>query len=223
MFRWLRNSLLTGIVVALPVTVTVWLIYTFVNFVDRVIKPLIPDRYNPETYLPFALPGLGVVVAVIGLTALGALAANFFGRSLIGVGERLLNSVPLVRNVYGAVKQIAETVFSSRQQSFQEVVLVEFPTQGSYAVGFVTADARGEIQDDVGEDAIGVFVPTTPNPTSGFLLYTPRSRITALSMSVEEAAKMIISFGLVTPEGLARADVPEHIKAKVEQPPSPTQ
>ena len=150
MFRWLRNSLLTGIVVALPVTVTIWLIYTFVNFVDRVIKPLIPAQYNPETYLPFALPGLGVVVAVVALTLLGALAANIFGRSLIGIGERLLNSVPLVRNVYGAVKQIAETVFSSRQQSFQEVVLVEFPTQGSYAVGFVTAAAQGEIRDDVG-------------------------------------------------------------------------
>ncbi|MEE2524981.1 DUF502 domain-containing protein [Hyphobacterium sp. HN65] len=217
MFRWLRNSLLTGIVVALPVTVTVWLIYTFVNFVDRVIKPLIPEQYNPETYLPFALPGLGVVVAVVGLTLLGALAANFFGRSLIGIGERLLNSVPLVRNVYGAVKQIAETVFSSRQQSFQEVVLVEFPTKGSYAVGFVTADARGEIQDDVSEDAIGVFVPTTPNPTSGFLLYTPRSRVMPLSMSVEEAAKMIISFGLVTPEGLARADMPDEVKKAIKK------
>jgi uncharacterized membrane protein len=213
-FRWLRNSLLTGIVVALPVTVTIWIIYTFVNFVDQVIKPLIPAQYNPETYLPFALPGLGVVVAVVGLTLLGALAANFFGRTLISMGEGLLNSVPLVRNLYGAVKQIAETVFSSRQQSFQEVVLVEFPTQGSYAIGFVTAAAQGEIKEDVGEDSIGIFVPTTPNPTSGFLLYTPRSRTTPLDMSVEEAAKMIISFGLVTPEGLARANVPEHIKKK---------
>lgn len=217
MFRWLRNSLLTGIVVALPVTVTIWLIYTFVNFVDRVIKPLIPAQYNPESYLPFALPGLGVVVAVVGLTLLGALAANFFGRTLIGVGERLLNTVPLVRNVYGAIKQIAETVFSSRQQSFQEVVLVEFPTKGSYAIGFVTAAAQGEIKDDIGEDAIGIFVPTTPNPTSGFLLYTPRERIMPLDMSVEEAAKMIISFGLVTPEGLARADVPEYIRKKAEK------
>lgn len=217
MFRWLRNSLLTGIVVALPVTVTIWLIYTFVNFVDRVIKPLIPSQYNPESYLPFALPGLGVVVAVVSLTLLGALAANFFGRTLISIGERMLNSVPLVRNVYGAVKQIAETVFSSRQQSFQEVVLVEFPTKGSYAVGFVTAAAQGEIRDSVSEDSIGIFVPTTPNPTSGFLLYTPRDRIMPLKMSVEEAAKMIISFGLVTPEGLARADVPEHIRKKADE------
>jgi uncharacterized membrane protein len=199
-FRWLRNSFLTGVVVALPVTVTIWLIFTFVTFVDQTVKPLIPERYNPESYLPFALPGLGVVIAVLALTLLGALAANIFGRTLIDVGERILNTVPLVRNVYGAVKQIATTIFSDRQNSFKEVVLVEFPTKGSYAVGFVTAPARGEVKKGVGEDTIGIFVPTTPNPTSGFLLYTPRSRVTPLSMSVEEAAKLIISFGLVSPE-----------------------
>lgn len=202
MFRWLRNSFLTGVVVALPVTVTIWLIFIFVTFVDRSVKPLIPERYNPESYLPFALPGLGVVIAVVALTLLGALAANIFGRTLIDVGERILNTVPLVRNVYGAVKQIATTVFSNRQNSFKEVVLVEFPTQGSYAVGFVTAPARGEVKKSVGDDTIGIFVPTTPNPTSGFLLYTPRSRVQPLSMSVEEAAKLIISFGLVSPEKL---------------------
>lgn len=206
MLRWLRNSFLTGIVVALPVTVTVWLIFLVVNFVDGTIKPLIPERYNPESYLPFALPGLGVVIAVVALTLLGALAANFFGRTLISIGERFLNGVPLVRNIYGAVKQIAETVFSSSKTSFKEVVLVEFPTRGSYAVGFVSASARGQIRTSVGDDTIGVFVPTTPNPTSGFLLFTPRAKVTPLDMSVEEAAKLIISFGLVTPEKIA-ADI----------------
>lgn len=206
MLRWLRNSFLTGIVVALPVTVTVWLIFLVVNFVDGTIKPLIPERYNPESYLPFALPGLGVVIAVVALTLLGALAANIFGRSLISIGERFFNGVPLVRNIYGAVKQIAETVFSSSKTSFKEVVLVEFPTRGSYAVGFVSAAARGQVLNAVGDDTIGVFVPTTPNPTSGFLLFTPRSKVTPLDMSVEEAAKLIISFGLVTPEKVA-ADI----------------
>lgn len=222
MLRWLRNSFLTGIVVALPVTVTVWLIFLVVNFVDGTIKPLIPERYNPESYLPFALPGLGVVIAVVALTLLGALAANFFGRTLISIGERFLNSVPLVRNIYGAVKQIAETVFSSSKTSFKEVVLVEFPTKGSYAVGFVSSNARGQVRDSVGEDTIGVFVPTTPNPTSGFLLFTPRSRTTPLDMSVEEAAKLIISFGLVTPEKVA-ADIKAAKGVEDEtDPPSPT-
>ena len=156
MLRWLRNSFLTGVVVALPVTVTVWLIFLVVNFIDGTIKPLIPERYNPESYLEFAIPGLGVVIAVVALTVLGALAANFFGRTLISIGERMLNSVPLVRNIYGAVKQIAETVFSSSKTSFKEVVLVEFPTKGSYAVGFVSAAARGEVRESIGEDTIGI-------------------------------------------------------------------
>lgn len=206
MLRWLRNSFLTGVVVALPVTVTVWLIFLVVNFIDGTIKPLIPERYNPESYLEFAIPGLGVVIAVVALTVLGALAANFFGRTLISIGERMLNSVPLVRNIYGAVKQIAETVFSSSKTSFKEVVLVEFPTKGSYAVGFVSAAARGEVRESIGEDTISIFVPTTPNPTSGFLLFTQRSKTFPLDMSVEEAAKLIISFGLVTPDKIA-ADI----------------
>jgi uncharacterized membrane protein len=209
--RWLRNSFLTGIVVVTPVAVTVWLIVTFVNFVDSTIKPLVPARYNPESYLPFALPGMGLIIAILALTFLGALAANIFGRTLLGFGERIVNSVPLVRNLYGGLKQIVETVFSGQQNSFKEVVLVEYPMKGSYAVAFVSSYAKGEIRAVVGqgEEVIGVFVPTTPNPTSGFLLFVPRSKVIELSLSVEEAAKLIISFGLVTPEHLPEGAVPE--------------
>jgi uncharacterized membrane protein len=208
--RWLRNRFLTGLVVAAPIGITVWLIYTFVAFVDRVIKPLIPDRYNPETYLPIGIPGMGVLIAVLGLTLLGALAANFFGRTLIDIGERIVNGVPLIRNIYSALKQIVETVFQGQQNSFKEVVLVEYPMEGSYAVAFVASEGRGVIKQTVGkgEPVIGVFIPTTPNPTSGFLLFIPRSKAVALDLTVEEAAKLIISFGMVTPDRLPEGAIP---------------
>lgn len=211
MLRWLRNRFLTGVVVAAPIGITIWLIYTFVSFVDRVIKPLVPARYNPESYLPFAIPGMGLLIAVLALTLLGALAANIFGRSLLDLGERLLNNVPLIRNIYAALKQIVETVFQGQQNSFKEVVLVEYPMAGSYAVAFVASQGRGVIRSVVGkgEEVIGVFIPTTPNPTSGFLLFVPRSKAIKLDLSVEEAAKLIISFGMVTPDRLPDGAIPQ--------------
>ena len=214
MLRWLRNSFLTGIVIATPLGVTFFLIVTFVRFVDNVVKPLIPQAYNPETYLPggWTIPGLGVIIAVVLLTALGALAANIFGRTLIGIGDRVVSGVPLVRNVYGALKQIVETVFSGEGNSFKEVVLVEYPTRGLWVVAFVSAEGRGELRTKIAEDVVGLFVPTTPNPTSGFLIYTSRSRTIPLDMSVEEAAKLIISFGMVTSDKLppdVQAQLPE--------------
>ncbi|WP_412546066.1 DUF502 domain-containing protein [Maricaulis sp. MIT060901] len=212
MLRWLRNSFLTGIVIATPLGVTALLIISFVGYVDRVVKPMIPARYNPETYLPgdFTIPGLGVAIAVVLLTALGALAANIFGRSIIQVGERLLESVPLVRNVYGALKQIVETVFSGKQNSFKEVVLTEYPMKGLYVVAFVSAEGNSTLKEKIADDVIGLFVPTTPNPTSGFLLYTSRANTIPVDMSVEEAAKLIISFGMVTPDKLP-SDVQESL------------
>ncbi len=216
MLRWLRNSFLTGVVVATPIAVTGWLIYTFVSFVDSTVKPLIPDRYNPESYLPFAIPGMGLLIAILGLTLVGALAANIFGRTLFGVWDRVVSQVPLVRNLYGAIKQIVETVMGGQQNSFKEVVLVEYPMKGSFAVAFVASEGRGRIREHVGEggDVIGVFVPTTPNPTSGFLLFVPREKAIKLELSVEEAAKLIISFGLVTPEHLPEHALPSDEPAK---------
>ncbi|WP_138509885.1 DUF502 domain-containing protein [Maricaulis alexandrii] len=216
MFRWLRNSFLTGIVIVTPLGVTFYLIVTFVNFVDNVVKPLIPARYNPENYLPgdFTIPGLGVLIAVLLLTLLGALAANIFGRSIIGLGERILAGVPLVRNIYGAIKQIVETVFSGKSNSFKEVVLIEYPMKGTWVVAFVSANGNAELRKNISEDVIGLFVPTTPNPTSGFLLYTPRSNTVPIDMSVEEAAKLIISFGMVSPDKLpedVQADLPPRV------------
>lgn len=198
----LRNYFLAGVVVATPIAVTLWLVITVVRFFDRTIKPLVPAVYNPESYLPFAIPGLGLVFAVIFLTMLGAFAANILGRTAIGWGERVLGRLPLVRNVYGALKQIVETIISQRERNFQEVALIQYPKEGIWALGFVTAPAKGEMAAVLGGDYVGIFVPTTPNPTSGFLLYESRSRLKILDMSVEEGAKLIISAGLVSPDDL---------------------
>tara|TARA_R110002072_G_scaffold17617_1_gene66573 strand:- start:2757 stop:3440 length:684 start_codon:yes stop_codon:yes gene_type:complete len=226
MFRWLRNSFLTGIAIATPLGVTLFLIISFVGFVDNVVKPLIPARYNPESYLPgdFTIPGLGVVIAVVLLTVVGALAANLFGRTLISLGERLVDGVPLVRHVYGALKQIVETVFSGKTNSFKEVVLIEYPMKGLYVVAFVSAEGRGAMQEVIGDDVVGLFVPTTPNPTSGFLLYTPRANTIHIDMSVEEAAKLIISFGMVTADKLpktVRDTLPPEVAGKTPPPANP--
>jgi len=205
LWRWLRNSFFTGIVVATPVTVTAWLVYAFVSFADRAVKPLVPRAFNPESYLDFAIPGLGLLVAILMLTMLGALAANILGRSMLRLGERVVGRVPFVRNIYNTLKQLIETVFSQNQNSFKEVVLIQYPRQGLWVLGFITTEATGEVGEHLGSDHIAVFVPSTPNPTSGFMVFLPRADVTVLKMSVEEGAKLIISAGIVTPEGLPGA------------------
>ncbi len=200
LWLWLRNSFLTGIVITAPIGATLWVVVSFVNFVDGSVLPIIPEKYNPETYLPIELPGLGLVIAVVGLTLLGALTANIFGRTLIGFGESLLRRVPFVSNLYEAVKQIIHTIVSGSDKSFQDAVLIQYPREGLWAVAFITADAKGELQELLPDDRVAVFVPTTPNPTSGFLLYEKRENLKDLDMSVEDAAKLVISAGLVYPD-----------------------
>jgi uncharacterized membrane protein len=203
--QWVRNRFITGVVIAAPIGVTLFLVSGFIAFVDNRVKPFIPERWNPETYLSFAVPGLGLILAVVALTLLGALTANFLGRSVLSTAERIVARVPLVRNIYSALKQIFQTLASNRAASFQEVVLVEYPRVGVWAVGFVSREARGEVALALGDDYAGVFVPTTPNPTSGFLIYVRRSEMKTLKMTVEEGAKLIISAGLVMPGDDAEA------------------
>ncbi|MBJ3774688.1 DUF502 domain-containing protein [Acuticoccus mangrovi] len=215
----LRNYLLTGIVVAAPLTITVLLTASFVNWVDSWVKPWIPVRWNPESYVPFPLPGFGLVVAIIVLTALGFLTANIFGRTIIAIGEGILNRMPLIRNLYAALKQIFETALSERSRTFRRAGLIEYPRKGLWALVFIATDAKGEVSHRLPEDddAISVFLPTTPNPTSGFLLFVPRRDVLVLDMSVEDAAKLVISAGLITPQwpprprgGGATSSVPTH-------------
>lgn len=200
LWRGLRNSFFAGVVVAAPITITAWLVINFVGFVDRNVVPLVPERFNPETYLPFSVPGFGLIVAFIFLTILGAAARNLFGRALLKFGEGFVDRMPVVRNLYKGLKQIFETVLAQSETTFQEVALIEYPRKGLHALAFVTTRARGEIQDRTDGDMVAVFVPTTPNPTSGFLLFVDRRELKIMDMTVEDAAKLIISGGLVTPD-----------------------
>lgn len=196
----LRNYFLTGIVVAAPVGITFYLTWAFVHWVDSRVKPLIPRLYNPDSYLPFSVPGVGLLFAIIILTLLGFLTANLVGRTIVGFGEGLLDRVPLVRNVYRGLRQLFQTVLSQRTRTFQKVVLVEYPSKGIWRVGFLATRARGEVGGRLPDnDAAAVFIPNTPNVTAGFLVFVPRRDIMILDMSLEEAAKMIISAGLVVP------------------------
>ncbi len=198
----IRNYFLTGLVIAAPISITVYLTWSFVNLVDTWIKPFIPAFYNPENYLPFSLPGVGLIFAFIFITMLGALTANLFGRTIISYGEMMLNRMPVVRNLYSALKQIFETVVSQSQSSFREVGVIEYPRKGLFAIVFISTNTEGEVKKRLSKDKemLSVFLPTTPNPTSGFLLFVPRADVTILDMSVEEGAKLVISAGLVTPE-----------------------
>jgi uncharacterized membrane protein len=195
----LRAYFFAGILITAPMAITIYLAWLFVSFVDSRVTPLIPARFNPENYLPFAIPGLGVLIVVIAMIVIGASTAGYFGRLLTRYVDAAVVRMPVVRSVYVAVKQIMETVLSQKSKAFRQAVLVQYPRQGIWTIAFLTGVTKGEVQACIEEDLINVFVPTTPNPTSGFLLFVPRSDIVPLSMSVEEALKMVISGGLVTP------------------------
>lgn len=197
--RRLRNYFFAGILVTAPISITIWLSWEFISFVDDRVTPLIPPAWNPETYLPFSIPGLGVAALVVVMIVVGFFAAGLVGRTVVGMGERFLDRMPVIRSVYGAVKQIIETVLKEQSQAFREVVLIQYPRPGSLAIGFVTGQTEGHVQSMTPEPVVNVFLPTTPNPTSGFLLFVPRSEVQLLSMTVEEGLKMVVSGGIVTP------------------------
>lgn len=195
----LRAYFLAGILITAPLGITIYIAWAFIAWVDRQVIPLLPAHYNPENYLPFGVPGLGLVIVLVGLTAIGAITAGVLGRLFLSVSERLLNRMPVIRGVYSATKQILETVLANKATAFREVVLVEYPRRDAWVIGFITGTTEGEVQELTREEMVNIFVPTTPNPTSGFLLFVPRSDIVPLHMSVEEGIKMVVSGGIVTP------------------------
>ncbi len=194
-----RAYFLAGVLVTAPLGITFYLAWLIITFVDRRVEALLPARYNPEAYLPFTIPGLGVVIVVVFLIFAGAFAAGFVGRMMVRLSENLLARMPVIRTVYGAIKQIIETVLAQQSQAFRQVVLVEYPRRGIWAIAFVTGSTHGEVQNRAADEMINVFLPTTPNPTSGFLLFVPRTDVVALNMTVEEGVKMVISGGIITP------------------------
>lgn len=199
----LRNYFLTGFVVCAPLAITIYLTWSFIGWVDSWVKPYLPARYNPDNYLPFAVPGFGLIVALVLITLIGFLTANIIGRSIVSFGERLLDRMPLVRSIYKALKQIFETVLSNKTEVFKKVAVIEYPRRGTWAIVFISSERESEVNALLEPHAgrtMAVFMPSTPNPTTGFLMYVPRSDVIELSMSVEEAAKLVISAGLVTPE-----------------------
>jgi len=203
----LRNYFLTGLVVVGPVTITLYIAWYFINIIDAWVKPYIPKIYNPDSYVTFPIPGVGLVFAIIGLTMIGALTANLIGRSLISAGEMMLGRTPIVRNVYQGLKQIFESVVtaSAPNQSFQKVALMEFPSKGIWSIVFITGDAAEQIAAEVpGQDLISVFMPTGMLPPSGFVCFVPRKDVMPVKMTVEDAAKIIISAGMVNPETQAK-------------------
>ena len=209
MLARLRTSFLTGIVVIAPVALTIWLIWSVIGWFDGFVLPFVPDAYRPEQILntifgydlELNIRGVGVVVFLVFATLVGWLAKGLIGRSFIKYAENLVNRMPVVRSFYSGIKQIAETVFAQQERSFEKACMIEYPRKGIWAIGFISTTAKGEIAERNSSEGpmVSVFVPTTPNPTSGFLLFFPKADIVELDMSIEDAAKLVISAGLVYP------------------------
>lgn len=197
----LRAYFFTGLVITAPIAITVWATYWFVTLFDAWVKPFIPAGYSPDTYLPFQLPGFGLLFALVAITLIGALAANLVGRTLIGLWDKLLNRTPVVRSIYKGSKQIFETIFSQKGASFRHVCLVEWPRRDTWSLAFVSREVDGgQVGLETGRPMYAVYVSTTPNPTSGYVFFVDVADVRILDMTVEDGLKLVISMGLVFPD-----------------------
>jgi uncharacterized membrane protein len=212
----LRAYLIAGVLFTAPIGVTLWIAWSLIDWVDGAVQGLIPEQYNPEKYLPFVVPGFGILVLVGVLTLVGMLTAGYFGRLGVRFAESVVGRMPVVRGIYTAVKQIFGNVLSARSSALRDVVAVEAPRRGIWSVGFLTGTTQGEVQAVLGGDMVNVIIPNAPNPTTGFLYFAPRSEVVRLDMTPEEGLKLLVSGGIVTPperapllvsdEGAARRD-----------------
>lgn len=190
----------TGILVTAPVAMTFYLAYKLITWIDVSVNRLIPPEFRPDNYLPYSIPGLGVVLLILALILIGMFAAGFLGRFFLRLGEWIVYKVPFISSVYSLLKQVFQTFLSNKNDAFTKVVLLEYPRKGIWILGFVSSDTQGEVKDKLGRELLNVFIPTTPNPTSGFLIFVPKEDTINVDMSVEEGIKFVISGGLVTPE-----------------------
>lgn len=199
----LKNYFLTGLLVILPIYVTVYIILFLIRGMDAILK-FVPVKYLPETYLHIYIPGLGLILAVILISAVGLLTRNFAGRRVVQFWELVVDRIPLVRIIYSGVKQLLEAFFLQKTNAFKRVALVEYPRRGIYVIGFITGETKGEIQSKTDKNMVNVFVPTTPNPTSGFYILAPEDELVILNMSIEDAFKLLISGGIFSPPEVKR-------------------
>ncbi|HTI88055.1 MAG TPA: DUF502 domain-containing protein [Alphaproteobacteria bacterium] len=207
LFARLRTWFLTGVLIVAPLALTLYVCFAIVSWVDQLIAPLIPPPYRPEVYfnLPFAVPGTGFVIVVVGLTLTGALAATLLGRFFVRASDRVLARLPIVRSLYGALKQMFETLLSQKSGAFRQVVLVPFPNPGSWAIGFLAGGATLSVQSAFDDEMVSVFLPTSPNPTSGYIVFVPRATVVPIDMTVEDGLKLVVSGGTVAaPSSAAR-------------------
>ena len=193
----LRAYFFAGVLVTAPVSITFYIAWEFISWVDGWVSPIIPPHLNPQNW---GIPGFGLISIAVGLTVIGALTAGFAGRMFTRLSDAVLGHMPVINSIYGTVKQVLETMLANKANAFREVALIEYPRKGCWTLGFIAGTTKGEAQTLFDQEMVNVFVPTTPNPTSGLLLVVPRSELKVLSMSVEDGFKMLISMGIITPE-----------------------
>jgi len=216
----LRSNFLAGLAVIAPGVLTIWLVWAVITWIDGIVLPLIPGRFRPEALTGWDIPGVGVVVFVVFTLVMGYFTKGFIGRTLVSWGERIVEAMPVIRSIYNAVKQIADTILSRQAPTFDRACLVQYPRPGIWAMAFISTTTRGEIGERLGENGemISIFLPTTPNPTSGFLLFVPRKDVIELDMAIEDAAKLVISAGLVYPDPRKPRAVPVSQTSLPDQP-----
>jgi uncharacterized membrane protein len=202
----LRTYFFTGLLIVVPVGITVYILQIAIDWADSKLA-LLPVNLHPNTYLPFPVPGLGLIITFITVFFIGVVTTNFIGKWLVQLGERIVDKIPLVRSIYILAKQVLETIFSQDKESFKKVVMVEYPRKGLYSIGFITGIARGEIQDKTSSKVLNIFIPTSPNPTSGYLIMIPEEETTPLDMDIDSAFKLILSGGMVNSEGKANKKI----------------
>ena len=202
----LKKYIIAGLLVWLPFAATVVIVKLVIDLLDKTIL-LLPPEWHPVALLGFSIPGFGIILALSILLLTGMLAANLFGRRFVEIWERILNKIPLVRSIYSSIKQISNTIFDPSGKSFRKVVMLQYPRKGLWSIGFLTNDNVGDEMSAVDDQLVAVFIPTTPNPTSGFIIMTRNDEITELDMSVEEGFKFIISMGVIIPDGSARTEL----------------
>ncbi|MEA1938306.1 MAG: DUF502 domain-containing protein [Pseudomonadota bacterium] len=198
-FARMRGYFIAGILVTAPLAITLYLTWVIIFWIDNFVGGLLPEKYVPKIFHSYDVPGIGLILGIIVLTLVGAFTTNYFGRFFVHTGEAIVNRMPVIRSVYGALKQIFETVLAKQSTAFRQVVLVEYPRRGIWAIGFITSPTEGEVTNLCEDDLVNIFLPTTPNPTSGFLLFVPIKDVIVLKMTIDEAFRFVISGGIVTP------------------------